>query len=226
VKYGDIAIDIGANFGLYTDRLARLVGPGGTVYAFEPHPDYGRALKRMAATHGNIKLFDSALSDKPGRAHLSVPTVDGERAAPMSSLQSRPDAPGTETVQVSLTTLEAVAGSLSSIRFIKCDVEGHEHEVLIGAREVLRRSKPVLLIEVEQRHRRRAVGETFDLLSRLGYDGYMLTAKGPRPLAEFDVQEHQLALIAADPSTTRPPAGYVNDFLFLPSGMPLPVPPG
>jgi hypothetical protein len=134
--------------------------------------------------------------------------------------------PGTETVQVSLTTLEAVAGSLSSIRFIKCDVEGHEHEVLIGAREVLRRSKPVLLIEVEQRHRRRAVGETFDLLSRLGYDGYMLTAKGPRPLAEFDVQEHQLALVAADPSATRPPTGYVNDFLFLPSGMPLPVPPG
>lgn len=223
VKRGDITIDIGANFGLYTDRLARLVGPEGTVYAFEPHPQYKSTLTRIAAAHGNVTFIASALSDQSGTAKLSVPAPRGKPIEALGSLQSRPAAPNVEVVEVPTTTADSAIGGSSSIGLVKCDVEGHEHEVLLGAKGLLRRAKPILLIEIEQRHRARAVSETFDLLSIMGYEGYMLTLGGLRPLADFDTERHQLSLIADDPSTPSPPEEYVHDFVFLPPERALPT---
>ena len=38
VKPGDVVLDVGANYGLYSHYMGRLVGPSGHVYAFEPIP--------------------------------------------------------------------------------------------------------------------------------------------------------------------------------------------
>ena len=48
---GDIAIDVGANYGLYTYNLSKAVGDNGFVYAFEPTPYTFSCLTRI------IKLF-------------------------------------------------------------------------------------------------------------------------------------------------------------------------
>lgn len=221
VKRGDIVVDVGANFGLYTDRLARVVGPGGRVYAFEPHHGYNRTLARIAQRHGNIQLITSAASAQVGAATLSVPASDGRRIRAMGSLERRPSSPGGESLVISTTTLDAELRNVSGIRFVKCDVEGHEHEVLLGARDLLHRARPILLIEIEQRHRERPIGETFGLLRELMYDGYMLTENGARPLSEFDVRRDQLDVLIGDLRTGAPPVQYVHDFVFLPQGMPL-----
>jgi hypothetical protein len=147
----------------------------------------------------------------------------------MGSLEDRGTVAVDETVEVATTTLDAELGGVSGVRLLKCDVEGHEHETLLGGLELLRRERPVLLLEIEQRHRQRPVAETFELLGGLGglgglgYDGYMLTVAGPRPLAQFNLERDQRTLIAGDPHTPTPPPAYVNNFVFMPSGSRLPI---
>ena len=99
----------------------------------------------------------------------------------------------------------------TNIGFIKIDVEGHEEAVIEGATETLRRERPALLIEIEQRHAR---GDVRDLLRRitdLGYCGFFLHGRVPRPLEEFCVEQHQSRPLA-DPST----GPYVENFFFTP----------
>lgn len=219
VRPGDTVVDVGANFGLYTARLARLVGPGGTVYAFEPHPAYGPALSRIAAKSANVTFVGAAASDAPGAARLAVP--ERGQNTYMGSLQSRGG--DHAVIEVPATTLDLELGGRSGIRLIKCDVEGHEHEVFIGAEQTLRRDHPILFVEIEQRHRRRPVQDTFGFLTELGYEGYMMRQATPRPLSEFEVERDQTAHIADDPTVGLPPPEYVNDFLFIPAGSSLPL---
>lgn len=55
--------------------------------------------------------------------------------------------------------------------------------------------------------------------SSYGYAGWPLFADGARPLAAFDVERDQLAIIRRDPCRELMPPEYVNDFLFLPAGV-------
>ncbi|MFZ0042496.1 MAG: FkbM family methyltransferase [Solirubrobacteraceae bacterium] len=217
VSPGDTVLDVGANIGLFTDHLARVVGPQGRVIAFEPHPAYARDLSRIADARKNVTLITAAVSDTPGSARLSVPEMTSGPNRTMGSLQPRPEASQGEVVDVPTTTLDEATASASGVRLLKIDVEGHEHEALLGGRGLLGRERPVVMLEAEQRHRQTPVAETFKLLRDLGYEGQMLTERGPRPLDEFDVERDQLALIASDPATARPPDGYVNNFVFTPA---------
>ncbi len=214
VGRGDVVLDVGANIGLFTDHLARLVGPGGRVYAFEPHPLYTKDLTRIASARKNVTLITKAVSDRPGQARLSVPETESGPNRAMGTLEQREGATAGEVIEVPTTTLDAETAQLSGVSLLKCDVEGHEQEVLKGSLELLAREHPVILLEAEQRHRQTPVAETFELLETMGYTGQMLTSTGLHPLAEFDVERDQLAVIAADPTTARPPPGYVNNFLF------------
>ena len=66
---GDVALDIGGNFGWYTTLLSRAVGPGGQVHAFEPRPETYEVLKKNCELNGasNVTLNRFALGEKRGR---------------------------------------------------------------------------------------------------------------------------------------------------------------
>lgn len=91
VRRGDVVVDVGANFGLYTDRLARVVGRHGAVYAFEPHPVYTRHLVRIATSRKNVTFLPLAVSDRCSKARLSVPVMDEEANPSMSALRVSPE---------------------------------------------------------------------------------------------------------------------------------------
>src|SRR5687768_4546875 len=65
VRRGDVVLDVGANFGFFAYRLARLVGPEGEVHAFEPHPALRENLTRVEATRPNVRFHGVALSARP-----------------------------------------------------------------------------------------------------------------------------------------------------------------
>lgn len=140
------AIDVGANFGLYTSRLAGLYDK---VFAFEPHPFLFRELAEAALS--NVVVTQAALSDRPGEAVLHVPLQNGRHLLGWASLQKQePGAPESESVPVRAITIDSL--SLPGIAFIKIDVEGHELSVIRGALETIARDRPTILCEAKGTH--------------------------------------------------------------------------
>src|ERR1700722_172759 len=72
VEPGQVVYDVGANIGFFTLLLARLVGPRGRVFAFEPMPENAAALRHIVALNGldNVTVVEKAMSSESGTAQL------------------------------------------------------------------------------------------------------------------------------------------------------------
>lgn len=202
-------LDVGAHDGLLTIPLSRL--PGARVIGFEPLPS---AHARLAAACGglpNVTLRREALGAAPGRLTLSVPVLDGQPAEQWASLAKDYDAfasVGTERHDVAVITLDSLG--LEDVTHIKLDAEGYEQEVLEGARETLTRCRPVLSLELEERHRAGATRDVPALLASLGYETRFWLEGAMQPLAAFDPATMQVA--SADPAVFGASDPYVFTF--------------
>lgn len=195
VPAGKLAIDAGANVGLYTYWIARSASE---VVAFEPQPDLA---KRVADSgiHG-LTMHNCALSDTVGFAELHLPRSSSGEA----SLRTL-DVP-TETVTVPLSTLDSF--ELADVGFFKVDVEGHEEALLRGAAQTLRRSDASLYIEIEERHNPGGLARIVAWMADLGYTDVQYRQHGVmHPFSSFDLERDQLR---QQPQTP----GYANNFLF------------
>lgn len=142
-------VEVGANIGTITVPLAKKAH---TVFAFEPEPTNAELLKQNLLDSGvSSKVFEfpAALGDHMGHANLPVldysqPKVNGGAVALLSEDAS---GDGNETiVSVPIYTLDSYT-EFGKIDLIKIDVEGHELEVLKGARETIARDRPRLYVE-------------------------------------------------------------------------------
>jgi predicted methyltransferase len=95
---GQNAVDIGANYGLYTLSIAKTVGPEGHVWAFEPASAVAGLLRESIAANGfeHITLEQNALSDTAGTACLSLRSQSELNALVHDEMSTQP----TETVGV------------------------------------------------------------------------------------------------------------------------------
>lgn len=210
VGRGSTVLDIGAHRGTFSARMRDLVGPRGTVHAFEPNPEHLARL-RLIGADGRVALHPLALSDTTGTSVLHIPLAEG--GSGLASLEQHGSA-DEHTVVIATMRLDDVAGLPEHIDFIKCDVEGHEDAVIRGAERVIARSKPPILVEIEQRHRSASPTEAFDTLLSLGYAGWALFPTGLKPLECFDLQRDQLAFVEQAPRAPIMPRAYVHNFLF------------
>lgn len=142
---GDTAIDVGANFGLYTAAMATAVGTNGRVIAFEPTPETAFFLRATCQHMPQVEVAQAAASDRNGVANLLV------GASPEGNSLSAPADQPTATQIVATHKLDDYFGDSSEneIKFIKIDAEGHELEVASGASRLLKRHDPVILFEVK-----------------------------------------------------------------------------
>lgn len=155
IRRGSDVVDVGANFGAYTRVMARLVGPTGKVFAFEPLPTAADVLTRTCADLANVVVLREALSggeDMTESVELRVPFLVG--AVPEPALAAVDPAPWAGTglrtwkvFRVPVRRLDDHLASFRDISFIKVDVEGHEAAFLTGATETIRRFRPVLQLE-------------------------------------------------------------------------------
>lgn len=229
---GDGAVDVGAHRGTYTLALSSRVGRGGHVWSIEPFPPNAAALARVARRRSNVTVCPVAASDRSGEGCIHVPVYHGRALGALSSVGydvgSSADV-SRDDVVVELRTVDELLSSCRRqppISFLRCDVVGHEGAVLAGCIHTLTAWRPSLLVEIEQRHQRRPISETFDYLGGLGYTGYFVSGQVLRPLAEFDLDRDQLSLVPAQFVPYDMPDGYVHYFLFLPSEKTRPVLPG
>jgi FkbM family methyltransferase len=165
VSPGDIAIDVGANVGAHTVGLARLVGPGGAVLAFEPQRVVYQTLCANVALNSitHVHCWNVALGDAPGT--VKMPPVDYARPNNFGGLSATAaaSAPGDAVSVLRLDDLPVPRCSL-----IKVDVEGMELQVLRGGRAMVRRLRPVLYVENDREH------ASADLVRWLDAAGYNL----------------------------------------------------
>lgn len=219
VQRGGVALDIGASWGLFSNRLCRLVGPSGSVHAFEPHPGQLAELQRLAARIPKLHVHPVALSEQPGEATLHVPTTGSRLLDEMATI-SPPAAHGWEVGETHPVPMRRLDDVLPGVvpSFVKCDVEGHELAVMEGGRQVLA-GRPPLLMEIEQRHQDRPIDEVFARLQAFGYGIFPARPTGLVALGDFDVDTDQTAYTRDQASTGGAESpGYVNDFLLLPEG--------
>jgi FkbM family methyltransferase len=172
-----VVVDVGANVGIFALQLAQAV-PRGRVFAFEPtHHAFAR-LKRNLELNPElsprveaVQAFVSAASDqRPSLSAYASWRVDG------SSFGTHPLHGGTEKSAegigaVSLDDFAAQRG-LHRVDFIKIDTDGHELEVLRGARGLLARHRPVVVFEIAgyvMEERGIAFSDYVSLLAPLGY---------------------------------------------------------
>ena len=145
-----------------------------------------------------------------------VPVVNGTRWEGMGSLEDPRDKLGShaDVVAAPVARLDDRIVGDQRISFIKCDVEGHEDRVFDGATHALG-GLPVLLVEIEYRHRESGPDRLIDRLSALGLTGWAVFGDGLRPVEEFDLERDQLRYLDSS-EAEQMPAGYVHDFLFTP----------
>ncbi|MFL1462835.1 FkbM family methyltransferase [Roseococcus sp. DSY-14] len=118
---------------------------------------------------------------------------------------------GAVSHRVPVLPLDTLA--LDGVTAVKLDAEGHEEAVLRGGAATLRRCRPVLSVEVEERHAPGSTARVPALLAALGYAGFFWL-DGLRPLAGFDAATMQAA--SPDPSDFRASDPYVFTFFFVP----------
>jgi FkbM family methyltransferase len=212
---GSVGVDVGAAEGVYSLGML-LVNGGGDVHAFEPNPHEIGILHKIRRWYPRLAIHEVALSDQPGTAEFRIPIVNGERLRGLGSLSGAVTSISQriDTYSVPVATHDDQHADATRVDMIKIDVEGHEDSVLAGADAVLRRHRPSLLIEMEQRHRGNDPRPMMEkLMSEYGLNGFAVFQDGLRPLAEFDLERDQVGLLTGDEDEIIP-EGYVNDFLF------------
>jgi FkbM family methyltransferase len=179
---GDTFIDVGANEGMITLLASRLVGPTGTVIAFEPNPAprtiLFRNLQRNAIA--NVELHGSGLGDEDGEFQLFVPRVNSGEGS-----FTRPiDETAGDYVACPISVGDAVIGARRP-KVIKIDVEGFEAHVLRGLTGTLVRDRPLIVMEMIAGHLERdrlSPDRLCAWLASLGYEGYRLGLRGRHEL--------------------------------------------
>jgi FkbM family methyltransferase len=198
VSPGCVVYDVGANAGFYTLLGAVAAGPSGRVIAFEPLPrnlGFLHAHVRLNALD-NVTILDLALADVPGRARFAT----GATAA-MGALSSAGE------LWVRTSTLDALVQSsvIPPPDVIKMDIEGGELRALQGARHVLARHSPTLLLAT---HEDGAHAACVELLFELGYECGPLAASsagaGARPAGSLERAGELLATRHVPPHVEHP----------------------
>jgi Methyltransferase FkbM domain len=120
---GSVAIDVGANCGFLTLIMGFSVGEGGRVLAFEPDAGYFDVLGR------NVRA-----NDFDGRCQLYQARVG-------------------RSVEEGMVTLDTIAEErgITSVDLIKIDVDGADYDVLLGARRLLERTRPTVIVEMSEK---------------------------------------------------------------------------
>lgn len=177
LRPGDCMVDVGANFGLHSLLAGKLVGPTGQVHAFEPlSANLEKLRHHVALNHLEkiVQVVPSAVSD------LQEKELSFFSGAEMSGLTASLVASASNTKQqrVANTRLDDFAAGIKRpVQLVKIDVEGAELSVLRGGRDMLRRDRPILVVEVHIfafADFKTSLAEYRDFLTDAGYEETIL----------------------------------------------------
>lgn len=166
---GKLFVDIGTNRGEAIQSILMRV-PSADIIGFEPNPIvYAKTTK----VYPDVKIFNYGLGDQIKTERLFVPFYNNYMFDGLASFKEH-EARGWlrnrlylyDERKLELKTATCEVKKLDDFSldpfFIKIDVQGFEYEVLLGAKETLQCSKPIILLEA-------VTPEQIEFLTSLGY---------------------------------------------------------
>lgn len=203
LRPGDIMVDAGANYGVYSLTASRLVGLHGRVIAFEPAArTFSELQKNINENHAdNVIALQMALSGKAGSARLYHREDAGRNT--LAGEESEADF---EVVQVGTIDEVLEQMGIKKVHLFKIDTEGADELVCRGAKNMLVQSHPVVFFEVNEAPAKKLGLDgtgVHKLLAGLGYDFYRISNLGEMErLADHPSDGNVMAIFNARPSTT------------------------
>jgi FkbM family methyltransferase len=150
VQPEDVVLDLGANIGYFTILAAKLVGPTGKVYSFEPEPTNYQYLTKNIEPNGytNAFAFQKAVSDKPGKTRLFACSYDSGHHTinQYDGINAYRRGRKSEMRSIEIDTVsidDFLRGQTDRVDIIKMDVEGAEALALSGMKDTLRRNHTI-----------------------------------------------------------------------------------
>lgn len=197
VRPGMKVIDVGANLGYFSLLMADLVGPEGSVHAFEPNVDLAHRMSQSVAINGFqdiVKIYQQALSDDESEVLLVIPQNEPKNGHllpgdhPVSSDHS------VDSRRLWTRRLDSYDG-LADADLIKIDADTSEHAIWEGMRGILDAGRPLKVV-LEFAHARYDDPGAF--LDRIQTDGFSIAEITP----EHGVQPTTQSKILAAPATS------------------------
>ena len=184
LSLGDTFIDIGANLGYMSINASKIVGPKGKIISFEPDNTIYSLLEHNITLNNveNIKLNKIGLSNYKGEASFNIATESG-----LSRLENKNNnlvgliLQSKTTIKVNTLDSYLVDNNFTNIKIqmIKIDVEGHELNILQGASNVLKDSKPIIILEINPGaliQNDLSLINIVNFLDPLGYDSFFINS--------------------------------------------------
>ena len=173
------SLDIGAYKGVYTYFISKY---SKKVYAFEPNPKSYKILRKTV--NKNVQVLPYALSDKSSFDFLKIPK--GKKGYSNQGGSIRNVKLDKNYGKLKIETKKIDDLKLKNIGFIKIDAEGVELKVLKGAKKLIKKYKPNLLIEIEERYISEPIEKSLQKILNMGYRGFALIGEILTPLKFFD----------------------------------------
>jgi len=151
IKSGDEVMDIGANLGYYSVRMARIVGSNGRVHMIEPVPMFQEILKKNTRKYAAFTiLYPYALGTKDEEIDFDTPLFHGSvnHGRTGATTVTNP-----HSFKVPMRNADSLFAAIDKLVFIKIDVEGYENHVVPAMKQLILRCKPILQIEVDDKNK-------------------------------------------------------------------------
>lgn len=205
-------MDIGANVGAYLYQLESVL-PAKNIYGFEPNKRLFRRLKRIFP---KMNIFSVALSDENTVAEFKVPIMNGKAVHSRGTLQKNMKEEGEtasviEKVEVMKLDDWAKNNLLNQLNFIKIDVEGNELQTLRGAEQTIKKHKPTLMVEIEQRHHEFPIWNIISEIEMWGFEAHFLDR------TTFQLKKLEQSFLENQNSeNVKHYEHYINNIIFVP----------
>jgi FkbM family methyltransferase len=147
LRPGSVFYDLGANIGLFSLLAARLVGPTGRVFSFEPDAEIARRLRGNIERNAfaNVTVVQKGVWSSSGQKEF----MGADRSSPDHGTGTfMTSAKPPSSTKVECVALDDFVRTALPPDGIKCDVEGAEAEVLRGATNLLAARRPWILCEL------------------------------------------------------------------------------
>jgi FkbM family methyltransferase len=178
VKPGMTVVDVGANIGIFTLWAARLSGPRGKVFGFEPSPRTFEALRDNVRVNGfsagQVVVRQCAITDRRGRARLATYRHNCGHNTLF------PGGGDTEFADVETASLDELLRDESHVDVVKIDAEGAEPLIWRGMRETLARNAGIqVFLEFAPTHLRRGGFDPAAFLEEIESAGFQIAEVHP-----------------------------------------------